>query len=69
MTVGKLAYFKFRPFLHHNNDTNESRMAPASKNLSHAAIWDDSALVNSWNDALEEHKVSRTSGINREQQS
>lgn len=24
---------------------------------SHAEIWDDSALVNSWNDALEEYKV------------
>jgi hypothetical protein len=26
-------------------------------NESHAEIWDDSALVDSWNDALEEYKV------------
>lgn len=26
--------------------------------MSHAQIWDDSALVDSWNDALEEYKVS-----------
>jgi hypothetical protein len=26
-------------------------------NVSHAAIWDDSLLVNSWNEALEEYKV------------
>ena len=26
--------------------------------MSHAEIWDDSALVDSWNDALEEYKVS-----------
>lgn len=25
--------------------------------ISHAEIWDDSALVDSWNDALEEYKV------------
>lgn len=27
------------------------------ENLSHAEIWDDSVLVNSWNAALEEYKV------------
>jgi hypothetical protein len=26
-------------------------------NMSHAEIWDDSSLVDSWNDALEEYKV------------
>jgi len=31
-------------------------MAPSNKNVSHAEIWDDSALVDSWNDALEEYK-------------
>lgn len=31
-------------------------MAPKN-NISHAEIWDDSALVDSWNDALEEYKV------------
>jgi hypothetical protein len=25
--------------------------------MSHAEIWDDSALVDSWNEALEEYKV------------
>jgi len=29
------------------------------ENTSHAEIWDDSMLVNSWNDALEEYKVRR----------
>ncbi|KAK4541274.1 hypothetical protein LTR36_008190 [Oleoguttula mirabilis] len=28
----------------------------AKKDLSHEEVWDDSALVNSWNDALEEYK-------------
>lgn len=32
-------------------------MAPSKRPVSHAEIWDDSALVNSWNDALEEYKV------------
>jgi len=32
-------------------------MAPQD-NMSHAEIWDDSALVDSWNDALEEYKVA-----------
>jgi hypothetical protein len=27
------------------------------KNLTHDEIWDDSALVNSWNQALDEYKV------------
>ena len=27
------------------------------KEVSHAEIWDDSMLVDSWNDALEEYKV------------
>jgi len=37
--------------------TNTQNMAPTKKNFSHAEIWDDSALVNSWNDAVEEYKV------------
>jgi len=28
----------------------------SNENLSHAEIWDDSALVDSWNDAVEEYK-------------
>ncbi|PMD56804.1 uncharacterized protein K444DRAFT_35879 [Hyaloscypha bicolor E] len=31
-------------------------MAPSNRNNSHEEIWDDSALVDSWNDALEEYK-------------
>jgi len=34
-------------------------MAPSNKTNSHEAIWDDSALVDSWNDALEEYKVKQ----------
>lgn len=28
--------------------------------MSHGEIWDDSSLVDSWNDALEEYKASDT---------
>jgi hypothetical protein len=28
------------------------------ENLSHSEMWDDSALVDSWNEALEEYKVT-----------
>lgn len=28
-------------------------------NLTHAEVWDDSALVQSWDDAVEEYQVSR----------
>ncbi|KAI0142395.1 hypothetical protein F4776DRAFT_661463 [Hypoxylon sp. NC0597] len=31
-------------------------MASSKEQLTHDEIWDDSALVNSWNDALEEYK-------------
>lgn len=31
-------------------------MTSIEENLTHEEIWDDSALVNSWNDALEEYK-------------
>jgi hypothetical protein len=37
-------------------NTNTEDMAPKDT-ASHAEIWDDSALVDSWNDALEEYKV------------
>jgi len=36
---------------------NRHRM-DQDNNLSHDEIWDDSALVNSWNQALDEYKVS-----------
>lgn len=32
-------------------------MGKKRKQLSQAEVWDDSALVQSWNDALEEYKV------------
>lgn len=32
-------------------------MGKKRKQLSQAEVWDDSALVRSWNDALEEYKV------------
>jgi hypothetical protein len=32
-------------------------MAANEENLTHEEVWDDSALVTSWNDALEEYKV------------
>lgn len=32
-------------------------MSPNEQQLSHDEVWDDSALVNSWNDALQEYKV------------
>lgn len=34
-----------------------SKMGKKRKQLSHAEIWDDTALLQSWNDALEEYKV------------
>jgi hypothetical protein len=33
----------------------------ANKNMSNNEIWDDSALVQSWNEALEEYKVEALS--------
>ena len=33
-------------------------MAKKKKSLSQAQIWDDSALLQSWDEALEEYKVS-----------
>jgi hypothetical protein len=32
-------------------------MAANAKNLTHDEIWDDSALIESWNQALDEYKV------------
>ena len=31
--------------------------------LTHDQIWDDSALIDSWNEAVEEYKVSLASGF------
>ena len=33
-------------------------MGKGKKELSHAEVWDDSALLQSWDDALAEYKVS-----------
>lgn len=35
-----------------------SNMGGSKQDLSHEEIWDDSALIDSWNDALAEYKVS-----------
>lgn len=35
-------------------------MAPSNNFLTHDEIWDDSALVNAWDEALQEYKVSIT---------
>lgn len=37
------------------NQTQMMRMA--DQNLSHEEVWDDSALIDSWNEAFEEYKV------------
>lgn len=43
-----------------NNIISTSTMAGVGEeiNLSHEEIWDDSALVSSWNEAYEEYQVS-----------
>lgn len=32
-------------------------MSVKQENLSHEEVWDDSALIDSWNEALQEYKV------------
>ena len=34
-------------------------MGTETGDIKHEEIWDDSALIDSWNEALEEYKVSR----------
>jgi hypothetical protein len=46
----------YDPMLHN------SKMEAGKENLTHEEIWDDRALVNSWNDALEEYKASKRPG-------
>ena len=36
-------------------------MGKKRKELSHAEVWDDTALLQSWDDALEEYKVCQIS--------
>ncbi|KAJ4326696.1 hypothetical protein N0V84_002922 [Fusarium piperis] len=38
-------------------------MATKQENLTHEELWDDSALIDSWNEALEEYKVGKTDEI------
>lgn len=33
-------------------------MAASNKELTHDEVWDDSALIDSWNEALNEYKAS-----------
>lgn len=33
-------------------------MSKKQENLTHEEVWDDSALIDSWNEALQEYKVS-----------
>jgi len=42
-------------------------MASGEQELSHSEIWDDSALINSWDEALEEYKVCVTRTCSRHQ--
>lgn len=37
----------------------DPRATPQADGVAHEDIWDDSALVNSWNEALAEYKVRR----------
>ena len=39
------------------------RMGKKRKQLSHAEIWDDSALVQSWDEALAEYKVPQNPSL------
>lgn len=38
-------------------------MSSSNIQLTHDEIWDDSALIDSWNEALDEYKVSETSHL------
>ena len=38
--------------------TSEPKMSKKQENLTHEEMWDDSALIDSWNEALQEYKVS-----------
>ena len=40
-----------------------SMMGKKRKQLSHAEIWDDSALVQSWDEALAEYKVPHNTSL------
>ena len=39
------------------------KMGKKRKQLSHAEIWDDSALVQSWDEALAEYKVLQNASL------
>lgn len=38
-------------------------MSTNQENLTHEELWDDSALIDSWNEALEEYKVDKSDDI------
>jgi peroxiredoxin len=38
-------------------------MSAKQENLTHEELWDDSALIDSWNEALEEYKVGESEKI------
>ena len=46
-----------------SNDFLISMMGKKRKQLSHAEIWDDSALVQSWDEALAEYKVLQNTSL------
>ena len=46
-----------------SNHFRNSMMGKKRKQLSHAEIWDDSALVQSWDEALAEYKVLRNASL------
>jgi hypothetical protein len=54
------AYLSSASLVQNSPNNRIEDMAPSNKNASHEEIWDDSALVDSWNDALEEYKVRRS---------
>lgn len=38
----------------------DTKMSTKQENLTHEELWDDSALIDSWNEALEEYKVGKS---------
>jgi hypothetical protein len=47
---------------HQTFQASESHIVPSKPTaMSHEEIWDDSALIDSWNDAVQEYKVLKPS--------
>lgn len=51
---------KRKPLESKRQSVSKLNMEAQANGLTHDEIWDDSALVDSWNQALEEYKVSRS---------